>query len=321
MTPSRSHSDVTPRRVGFIGLGHLGVHMAAHLVAAGHEVVVNDIVEEPVSKLVSLGARAAATPREVAEQVDLVLTSLPGPPQVEAVVFGPDGLLAAGAEKPLLIDLTTSSLEMTRRVAAAYEEAGGHYVDGPVSGAPAQAEAGVMTIWASGDEGVIDEARPVLDAFSATVIRVGDSGAGTVTKLAHNVASYVAHHALGEVFSMGVKAGVDPLELWKAMKKGMLGRTSVLDILPHAFLPGDYEAGSFSLRLAHKDVSLGVAMARELGIPARLTTMTLEEMTEGIAKGYADEDARAFLKVQLERAGVEVAVDRDELKAAQDELR
>jgi 3-hydroxyisobutyrate dehydrogenase len=318
VTPSRLPSDAGARRVGFVGLGRLGVHMARHLVEAGHDVVVHDVVDDPVTHLVRLGARAGSSPRDVAEQSDIVLTSLPGPPEVEMVVFGDDGLLAADVERPLLIDLTTSSLELTRRVAEAYRAAGGSAVDAPVSGSPTQAEAGAMTIWASGDESIIDEARPLLGAFSTTVIRVGDSGSGTVTKLAHNLASYIAHHALGEVFSLGVAAGVDPLELWSAMKRGMLGRTSVLDILPSAYLPGDYDNGSFTLRLAHKDVALGVAMADELGVPAPLATSTLAEMGEGIARGYADQDARAFLKVQLDRAGVDIAVDRDRLSAALD---
>lgn len=297
-------------RIGFIGLGHIGRHMAEHVAKAGHELVVHDVVGDAVAPFRDAGIEVVASPAALTHAADIVFTSLPGPVQVEQVVFGEDGLLSPDADEHVLVDLTTSSLAMARRVHAAYDDAGLGMLDAPVSGGPEQAARAEMTVWASGEEATFERCREAIDSFAARVRYVGPSGAGTVTKLAHNVSSYVAFHVLGEVFSVGVKAGVDPLELWSALKLGMIGRGSVLDTLPNQFLPGTYEPASFALRLAHKDMSLASAMAKEVGVAARLTNLTLEEMTEAIAKGYGDQDTRAFLKVQLERAGVEIAVDR-----------
>jgi 3-hydroxyisobutyrate dehydrogenase len=145
---------------------------------------------------------------------------------------------------------------------------------------------------------------------------VGPIGAGTVAKLTHNMAGYMIMASLAEVFSLGTKAGVDPLELWEAMKLGMVGRGSPMDMLVRQFLPGTYEPAAFALKLAHKDVALGTAMARELGVPMRLANMTFAEMTEALGRGWGEQDSRAFLKLQLERAGVEIAVEPGRLAAA-----
>lgn len=302
--------------VGFIGLGRIGRHMARHLVRAGHPVTVHDLDAAAVEELRAAGAAVATSPVQVSREADVVLTSLPGPPQVEEVVWGAEGLLSPWAGEHTLVDLTTSSLSLARRVHAAYVEHGLAMLDAPVSGGPPQAEAGQMTVWASGDEDVFARVEGVLRAFAARVRYVGPSGAGTVTKLAHNVSSYVAFHVLGEVFSVGAKAGVDPVELWSALKLGMIGRGSVLDTLPHQFLVGEYEPASFALRLAHKDMTLAATMAEDLGVPVQLTNATREEMAAAIDRGFGDQDTRAFLKLQLERAGVDVAADRERVQQA-----
>jgi 3-hydroxyisobutyrate dehydrogenase len=122
--------------------------------------------------------------------------------------------------------------------------------------------------------------------------------------------------SMAEVFSMAVKAGVDPLELWEALRLGAAGKASPLNMLTNQFLPGQYETPAFALKLAHKDVTLATAMARELGVPMRLANMTMEEMTEALGRGFGEQDSRSYLKLQLERAGVSIAVEPDRLAAA-----
>ena len=148
------------------------------------------------------------------------------------------------------------------------------------------------------------------------VAYIGPIGAGSVAKLVHNCAGYTIQAALGEVFTMGIKAGVEPLALWEAVRQGVLGRRRTFDGLINQFLPGVYDPPAFALRLAHKDVALATALGREKGVPMRLANLALEEMTEALNRGWGDSDSRSSLKLQIERAGVEVAVDPERLKVA-----
>jgi len=145
---------------------------------------------------------------------------------------------------------------------------------------------------------------------------VGAIGAGTVTKLTRNMVGYMIVHSMAEGFSMAVKAGLDPLDLWEALRLGVVGKASPLNMLVNQFLPGKYEPPAFALKLAHKDMSLATTLGRELGVPMRLANLPLEEMAEALGRGFGAQDSRSFLKLQLERAGVEIAVDPDRLREA-----
>jgi 3-hydroxyisobutyrate dehydrogenase len=156
----------------------------------------------------------------------------------------------------------------------------------------------------------------LLRKFASAPHHVGAIGAGTVTKLTHNMVGYTIIRSLAEGFSMAVKAGLDPLDLWEALRLGVVGKASPLNMLVNQFLTGKYEPPAFALRLAHKDMSLATTLGRELGVPMRLANLTLEEMAEALGRGFGAQDARAFLKLQLEGAGVEIAVDPDRLREA-----
>ena len=189
-------------------------------------------------------------------------------------------------------------------------------LDAPVSGGPAGAASGELVLWVGGDKGVYDRHLDLLQAIGNTPRYVGSIGSGTVTKLTHNLLGYMILLSLAETFSMAVKAGMDVLELWESLRLGLVGKRSPLDMLTNQFLPGKYEPPAFALKLAHKDVTLATSMARELGVPMRLANLTLEEMTEALTRGFGEQDSRSYLKLQLERAGVEVAVDPELLREA-----
>jgi 3-hydroxyisobutyrate dehydrogenase len=161
---------------------------------------------------------------------------------------------------------------------------------------------------------VFDRFRSVLDSIGDQVIYIGLIGAGTVAKLVHNCAGYMIQTALAEVFTMGVKAGVDPLDLWAAVRQCSLGRQRTFDRLGKQFLQGSFEPPDFALQLAYKDVTLATELAREIGVPMRIAALTHTEMTEAMNRGWSKLDSRIPMLLQEERAGVEIKVAADKIQ-------
>jgi 3-hydroxyisobutyrate dehydrogenase len=251
----------------------------------------------------------------VAEATDIVFTSLPGPAEVEAVALDEKGGLIAGLTAgKVYFDLSTNSPTLVRRIHDVFKSRGVHMLDAPVSGGPKGAETRKLALWVGGDEEVYQRCKPALDAIGDQPYYVGPIGAGSVAKLVHNCAGYVIQTALAEVFTMGVKAGVDPLTLWKAVRQGAGGRRRTFDGLVDQFLPGKFEPPAFALRLAHKDVTLATALGREHKVPMKLANVTLEEMTEALNRGWAERDSRVAMLLQEERAGVSINVPEAALR-------
>ena len=211
-------------------------------------------------------------------------------------------------------DLSTNSPTVVRRIEGVFRGRGVHMLDAPVSGGPRGAQSGKLAIWVGGDEAIFGKCKAVLDGFSDQAYYVGAIGAGSVAKLVHNCAGYIMQTALAEVFTMGVKAGVDPLVIWKAVRQGAGGRRRTFDGLADQFLPGKFDPPSFALRLAHKDVTLATQLAKEVKVPMRLANLTLEEMTEALNRGWAERDSRVAMLLQEERAGVTIAVPESAIK-------
>jgi 3-hydroxyisobutyrate dehydrogenase len=252
----------------------------------------------------------------VARNSDVVFTSLPGPPEVEAVALGPNGILAGMKRGGAYFDLSTNSRATMRKIHAAFAEKGAHALDAPVSGGPRGAKTGKLAIWVGGDRDVFEKFKDVLAAMGDQARYVGPIGQATVAKLVHNCAGYAMNLALAEVFTMGVKAGVEPLALFEAVRQGALGRRRTFDGLIDQFLPGTYDPPAFMLRHAHKDVSLAVALGKEVSVPMRACNLTLEEMTEAMNRGWQERDSRSAMLLQQERAGVKIAVDAEKLQAS-----
>ena len=301
-------------RVGFIGLGTMGRHMARNVMKGGHQLTVNDIRREAAAPHLEAGAKWADTPRGVAEASEVVFTSLPAPADVEKVALGEHGIVGGLAEGRAYFDLSTNSPSVVRRLEQVFAKQGVHLLDAPVSGGPKGAESGRLALWVGGDRSVFDRHKAVLDAIGDQAYYVGPIGAGSVAKLVHNCAGYIAQTALAEVFTMGVKAGVDPLSLWKAVRQGAGGRRRTFDGLADQFLPNKFDPPAFTLRLAHKDVTLATALAREHGVPMRLANLALEELTEAMNRGWHERDSRVAMLLQEERAGVEIRVPEADLK-------
>src|SRR5947199_6033447 len=295
--------------VGFVGLGTMGGRMAANVQRAGFKLVVHDLHRQAASHHLAAGALWADSPRALAEQADVIFSSLPEPSDVEAVALGDDGLIAGIKPGVAYFDLSTNSPAVVKKLAAVFAEKGAHILDAPVSGGPAGAASRKLAIWVGGDENVFNQHKAVLDAMGDKAAYIGPIGSATVAKLVHNMSGYAIVCALAESFSVGVKAGVEPLALWQAVRQGAVGRRFTFDALIDQFLPGRYDPPAFALKLAHKDVSLANALGRDLGVPMRMCNLTLAEMTEALARGWVGRDSRSVMLLQQERAGGKIAVD------------
>jgi len=301
-------------KVGFVGLGTMGANMAYNCLQGGNDMVVHDIRRESATPHLEAGATWADTPREVAEASDVVFTSLPGPVEIEAVALGDSGLIDGLEEGKTYFDLSTNSPTVIRHIHEVMGARGINVLDAPVSGGPRGAKSRNLAIWVGGDKDLFDKYKPILDAIGDKAYYVGPIGCGAVAKLVHNCSGYIIQTALAEVFTMGVKAGVEPLALWQAVRRGAQGRRGTFEGLAEHLLPGNFDPPDFALRLARKDVDLAVGVGREFDVPMKLANITLAEMTEAMNRGWDARDSRVSMLLQEERAGVEVRVDPEILK-------
>jgi 3-hydroxyisobutyrate dehydrogenase-like beta-hydroxyacid dehydrogenase len=308
-------------KVGFIGLGTMGSGMAMNVLKGGHELVVHDINREAVGLHLEAGAAWADTHPQVMELSEVVFTSLPGPPEVQAVALGESGLIHAVSPGKVYFDLSTNSPTLLRHIHAEFDKVGAHVLDAPVSGGPRGARSGRLAIWVGGDRAIYDQYKPVLDAIGDKPYYVGPIGAGAIAKLVHNCTGYILQTALAETFSMGIKAGVDPLVLYQAVRHGALGRRQTFDSLTEHFLPGSFDPPDFALRLARKDVNLAVEVGREFDVPMRLANLTLAELTEALNRGWGQRDSRVAMLLQEERAGIDVRVPQEKIQEILDSDR
>jgi 3-hydroxyisobutyrate dehydrogenase len=302
-------------KVGFIGLGTMGAGIALNAIKGGHELVVSDMGRNVAARHLAAGAKWADTPREVAQQSEIVFTSLPGPAEVEAVALGADGLSEGLAEGAIYADLSTNSPTLMRRLHATLAERGVAVLDAPVSGGPDGANSGKLAIWVGGEREAYDRALPALRSMGDQPCYVGPIGAGSIAKLVHNLSGYIVQTALAETFTMGVKAGLPAEALWSAVRQGALGRRRVFDTMARQFLPGRFDPPDFALELARKDVSLALEVAREYDVPMRLGNLTLAELTEAMNRGWERRDSRSAMILQEERAGAEVRIAADRIDA------
>jgi 3-hydroxyisobutyrate dehydrogenase-like beta-hydroxyacid dehydrogenase len=294
-------------RIGFIGLGKMGSPIAANIRSAGYEVTVHDLREDAAAGHLEAGCSWADSPMALAARSDVVFTSLPDPDSVWQVAVGDSGLLAGMARGSTWFDLSTNSPAVVRSLHEMFAQRGIPVLDAPVSGGPAGASSGTLTLWIGGSKDELDRFRPVLESFSARLQYVGDVGSGCVAKLVHNAAGYALNVVLAEVFTAGVKAGIPPLDLWEAVSQGGFGKMRVFDILGRQFLRQRFDPPDFALELAHKDVRLMTELGRELKVPMRLVNSTLEEMTEALNRGWSNRDSRVAMMLQVERAGLDAS--------------
>lgn len=294
-------------RVGFVGLGHMGGHMCRHVAAAGFEVSAYDLDASAVASAAGAGACAAASLAECADGAEILITSLPGPPQVEAVLLGADGAIAALSPGALVIEMSTSSLEVGRRAQAAAIAARVDLIDAPVAGQTIGADAGTLAIYVGGTDPAFARARPVLEAMGnpERILHLGPAGSGYAVKLLLNLTWFIQSVATAETLAMGVRAGV-PLDRLHA---ALVNSPATSNFLERDVLPlldrGDYDEG-FSMKLVTKDLDLAVGLARDVGVPVELSAL-VEQIHRRARAAYGD-DAGEMSAIRLyeDLAGTEL---------------
>jgi 3-hydroxyisobutyrate dehydrogenase len=297
-------------RIAFIGLGNMGRHMAANLQRAGHELVVHDVQRQAAEGHLANGASWASSAAESTQGAELILTSLPGPKQVEEVALGEGGILQGAARDTVYVDLSTSSPTLIRRIYQAFREQGIHVLDAPVSGGPLGAERATLQVMVGGDEAIYERIRPALLNIGDKVSYIGEIGSGEIAKLCHNTLTYCANLALAEVFTLGVKAGVKPEKLLEAIQGGAYGQGYMLTHrIPKLVFTGRFDQAGFYLALARKDVGLATELAREFNVPMNVASLAEQALIEGLVRGWDDKDSSAIWMLQEERAGVKVRTE------------
>ena len=291
-------------KVGFIGVGFMGKHMARHIIEGGHELTIYDISETAAKDLVDLGAKWANSPSIVATNSEVIFTSLPTPQDVEQVVIGEGGLLDGAIEGTTFFDLSTTDPETITRISESTSQKGVTLLDAPVSGGTTGAEDGTLCVMVGGDKSKYDKYKSVLDLIGTQVVYCGNLGAGAVCKIVNNLIGMTLGVVLSEAFSLGVKAGVDPMTLYNAVSMSS-GETRQMHTFPTGLFEGNFEPG-FKLDLGSKDVGLATNLGRSLRVPMEVSNLVHQKYVEAQNKGWGGQSTTAIAKLQEERAGVEI---------------
>ncbi len=280
-------------KVGFVGLGIMGRPMARNLVQAGYDLVVYNRSRGKVEELVAEGAEAAESPRDTAENSDIVFTVLPGPPEIREVAAGENGLLVGAREGSLLVDMSTNSPILARELDQTAREQGIGMLDAPVSGGDVGAVEGTLSIMVGGEEEDFKRAKPLFEVMGKTIVHVGESGAGQTVKACNQIVVGIVIEAVSEALVLGEKAGVDPAKVIEVLSGGLAG-TSVMDVKAEKFLSRDFEPGG-KVESHHKDLGIALEAGRELGIPLPVTAIIGQMFEALMAKGRSGWDHSSLL--------------------------
>ena len=285
--------------IGFIGMGHMGSHMAPRLIRAGYHLTVYDRTREKAQAIA--GATVAETPEEAAAHSDVVISIVTNDPALEEVMFGPNGVLAGTHAGSVIIDMSTVSPHTSRRLFQAAREKGVAMIDAAVSGSVPQVEQGSLVIFAGGEQETYQQCKPILDILGQSSFYMGPSGMGTTMKLVVNTLLGLGMQALAEAIALGEKAGLE-----KGLLLDVLGQTTVLTAGQKSKLANvkrEQYPTQFALSLQHKDLRLILSEADEVSVSMPATAATQQMYTAALAKGM-DEDFSIMIKFMEELAAL-----------------
>lgn len=284
----------------FIGLGNIGAPCARHVVAAGFPTAICDLDPQRGEELVAAGAAWADSPADAAAEANIVIMSLPAPDDVETVLMGPDGVLSAAQPGTVVVDLSTISLRAAKRFYTRCRDTGVAYLEAPVSGGVWAAEAGNLTLMASGDAEAFEIARQALVTFGRDdTKRLGESGTGTLLKLLNNQIFLVGNQVVQEAYVLASKAGLDPQTFYETLNSGSAGMFMPLSSM---VLKRQWDNSSYDLALAEKDLHLALETARDASTNMPLASAAHQTLLEAVAHGLGDKFFLATAEVLEHRA-------------------
>ena len=289
-------------KVGFIGLGNMGNAMAHNVLKAGHKLTIYDIDRDKGRNLEKVGANWAISPRDVATQSEVVLSSLPGPKEVETVVLGETGVFAGLAKGAAYIDTTTNSPDTMRKLAEIGSSSGFHVLDAPISGGIFGARDATLSIFVGGTKEIFECYQALLQIIGKNVFYMGPAGSGNVTKLVNNLMLFINLIGACEGMSIGAKAGINLQALLDVITRSM-GQSVMMERCMTLLLKNErmYSA----TELAVKDMHLGVELGRELGVPLELSPLAEEIITRFSDSGQGQADINEIIRDYLQRSGVD----------------
>jgi 3-hydroxyisobutyrate dehydrogenase len=287
-------------KVGFIGVGMMGGPMCRNVLKGGHEVVVYDLNPDALARVASAKTTAADSPQAVAEQVDVVFTSLPMPADVEQVVLGEHGIAAGARKGALVVDLSTNAPAVVKRIHERLAAQGVAFLDAPVSGGVDGAEAATLAIMCGGAQREFDRVKDVLGCMGKSVFLVGAIGAGSVAKLCNNMVSFCNQAVASEALLLATRAGLNPTVMAEVIQASS-GASSSLKRLQRKGLAGDWQQ-EFALNLAHKDLTLALELGRETDTPLAHGSLVYTVIQQGRLRGYGKDDVGSILRVIEENA-------------------
>ena len=290
-------------KVGFIGLGIMGRPMVRNLLKAGYALVVYDKVAK-VDDLVALGAKAGVSNKDVASQCEVIITMLPNSPNVKEAVLGKDGVLEGAKAGTILVDMSSIAPGAAQEICAAVKEKGIVMLDAPVSGGEPKAIEGTLAVMVGGDAKAFETVKPILEKMGSSVVRVGDIGAGNVTKLANQIIVALNIAAVSEAFVLATKAGVNPEAVFNAIKGGLAGST-VMNAKVPMILDGNFKPG-FRIELHIKDLQNALDTAHVLNVPVPLTANVMETLQALKNDDFGANDHSAIVRHYEKLAKVEV---------------
>lgn len=295
-------------RIGFVGLGIMGKPMARNLMEAGYELTIHNRSRATVEELVAEGAASAGSPKEVAEKSDITVTMLPGPPEVEEVVAGEDGLLEGAAEGSLIIDMSTSSAVLAQELSRTAKDRGVGMLDAPVSGGDIGAVEGTLSIMVGGEEDDFERARPLFEAMGKTVVHVGGAGAGQTVKACNQIVVALVIEAVSEALVLGSKAGVKPERVIEALSGG-LAANKVVEVKGEKFLSHDFTPGG-KVEFHRKDLGIALEAGRKYGVALPATAVVDQMFGALVAQGRGDWDYSALITLLEGGSGQEASRTR-----------
>ncbi len=290
--------------IGFIGLGVMGKPMAKNLVRKGYSLIVFDIKPEPVAELVEMGAKSGCSPADVASKSDIVITMLPNSPHVVSVISGKDGVLEGLAAGKLIIDMSSISPVISRKMAALAAEKGIEFLDAPVSGGEPKAIDGTMSIMVGGKAEVFESVKDILLSMGASAVLIGEIGAGNICKLANQIMVAMHLASVSEAMVFAEKAGVDPEKVYQAIRGGLAGST-VLDAKMDRILDRNFKPGG-PIWMHTKDLLNVRDAALEIDAPIPMTTQILEAMKACKCDGKSFDDHCGIIQYWEKLANVTV---------------